>query len=60
MDGKEKMKILVDADACPVIGIVEELARKYKRKVILLCDTIRLLISAGSALHPALFFWNMV
>ena len=36
MDGKEKMKILVDADACPVIGIVEELARKYKRKVILL------------------------
>jgi hypothetical protein len=28
--------------------------------MILLCDTIRLLISAGSALHPALFFWNMV
>ena len=45
MDGKEKMKILVDADACPVIGIVEELARKYKRKVILLCDTNHVLQS---------------
>ena len=33
------MKIFVDADACPVVGIVEELAKKYKLPVTLLCDT---------------------
>ena len=33
------MKIFVDADACPVVGIVEELAKKYKIPVTLLCDT---------------------
>ena len=33
------MKIFVDADACPVVGIVEELAKKYTIPVILLCDT---------------------
>lgn len=33
------MKILVDADACPVVRIVEKIAKKYEIKVILLCDT---------------------
>ena len=33
------MKIFVDADACPVVGIVEELAKKYTILVTLLCDT---------------------
>ena len=33
------MKIFVDADACPVVDIVEELAKKYKLPVTLLCDT---------------------
>ena len=33
------MKIIVDADACPVVGIVEELAKKYTIPVTLLCDT---------------------
>ena len=33
------MKIFVDADACPVVGIVEELAKKYTIPVTLLCDT---------------------
>lgn len=33
------MQIFVDADACPVVGIVEELAKKYKLPVTLLCDT---------------------
>lgn len=39
------MKILVDADACPVVGIVEELARKYEIPVTLLCDTNHVLTS---------------
>ncbi len=33
------MKILVDADACPVVSIVEHVASKYRIPVILLCDT---------------------
>ena len=33
------MKIFVDADACPVVGIVEEIAKKYTIPVTLLCDT---------------------
>ena len=33
------MKIFVNADACPVVGIVEELAKKYTIPVTLLCDT---------------------
>lgn len=39
------MKILVDADSCPVVGIVEMTAEKYQVKVILLCDTNHVLSS---------------
>ena len=39
------IKIYVDADACPVVGIVEELAIKYKIPVTLLCDTNHVLYS---------------
>lgn len=39
------MKILVDADACPVVGIVENVARKNHIPVILLCDTNHVLYS---------------
>lgn len=39
------MKILVDADACPVVLIVEQLARQYEIPVILLCDTNHVLNS---------------
>lgn len=38
-------KILVDADACPVVKIVEEIAEKYNIPVILLCDTNHILNS---------------
>ena len=31
--------ILVDADACPVISIVEELSHKYQIPTIYVCDT---------------------
>ena len=39
------MKIFVDADACPVVEIVEEIAAKYKMEVTLLCDTNHVLMS---------------
>ena len=33
------MQIFVDADACPVVRIVERIAEKYQVPVTLLCDT---------------------
>lgn len=39
------MKILVDADACPVVSIVERIAKQQNIKVILLCDTNHVLHS---------------
>ena len=33
------MRIFVDADACPVVRIVEKIAKKYEVPVTLLCDT---------------------
>lgn len=39
------MKILVDADACPVINIVERVAKQKNIRVILLCDTNHILHS---------------
>jgi uncharacterized protein YaiI (UPF0178 family) len=33
------MRIYVDADACPVVSIVEQVARQYNIPVTLLCDT---------------------
>lgn len=36
---ERRMHIYVDADACPVVGIVESLAEKYNIPVTLLCDT---------------------
>lgn len=39
------MKICVDADACHVVSIVEQVAGKYKIEVMLLCDTNHVLNS---------------
>lgn len=39
------MNIFVDADACPVIDIVEDIATKYNIPVTLLCDTNHVLTS---------------
>ena len=39
------MKIFVDADACPVVRIVEKIAKKYQVPVALLCDTNHVLSS---------------
>lgn len=42
------MKIYVEADACPVVGIVEEAAKKYNIPATLLCDTNHVLNSQYS------------
>ena len=42
------MKIFVDADACPVVGIVEKIAEKYDVPVTLLFDTNHVLASEYS------------
>lgn len=42
------MQIFVDADACPVVSIVEAVARKYGVAVTLLCDTNHVLYSDHS------------
>lgn len=39
------MQIFVDADACPVVRIVEEIAEKYYIRTTLLCDTNHVLNS---------------
>ncbi len=39
------MKIYVDADACPVVGIVERIAQRHQLPVMLLCDTSHMLRS---------------
>lgn len=40
-----KMKILVDADACPVKEIIEEVAKKWSIPVVMLIDTSHILTS---------------
>lgn len=42
------MKIFVDADACPVVRIVEKIAKKYAIPCTLLCDTNHVLNSEYS------------
>ena len=39
------MKILIDADACPVTRIAEDIAKRYSIPVVLLCDTNHILTS---------------
>lgn len=40
-----KIQIFVDADACPVVRIVERLAKQYEVPCALLCDTNHVLLS---------------
>lgn len=42
------MKIYVDADACPVVAIVEDVAKQSDVPVVLLCDTNHVLYSEYS------------
>ena len=56
------MQIFVDADACPVIGIVEKVAKEHSDPVTLLCDTNHVLSSEYSEVvvvgAGALFFYQ--
>ncbi len=45
------MQICVDADACPVVGIVEKIARDYELPVTLFCDTNHVLHSEYSRIE---------
>ena len=42
---EQPIQIYVDADACPVVGIVEKIAERYRIPVTLLCDTNHVLRS---------------
>lgn len=42
---KKERKILIDADACPVVRFVEKIAKANQIPVLLLCDTNHLLNS---------------
>lgn len=45
------MKILVDADASPVVGETIDIGRKYKVAVELFCDTNHVLVSDYALVH---------
>ena len=42
---EDQMRIYVDADACPVVYIVEQVAKQYNIPVTILCDTNHVLSS---------------
>lgn len=42
------MKVLIDADACPVTGIAVNLCRKHSIPCILLCDTAHTIYKDGA------------
>ena len=44
-ESRERMTVYIDADACPVTRIAEDIARKHNIPVILLCDTSHRLTS---------------
>ena len=44
-NGEALVQIFVDADACPVVGIIETIAEKYNISTTLLCDTNHILYS---------------
>lgn len=45
------MKIYIDADACPVTRIAEDIARKHGIPLTLLCDTNHVLTSDNSTVE---------
>lgn len=42
------MKILIDADACPVVDITVGLAREFGKRCIIICDTAHYIIRDGT------------
>ncbi len=45
------MTVYIDADACPVTRIAEDIARRHGLPVVLLCDTSHVLVSDYSAVR---------
>lgn len=45
------MKILIDADGCPVVGIAVQICREYKLSCLLLCDNAHELSLADAETH---------
>ena len=45
------MRVLIDADACPVVDIAVSLCRKYGIPCLLLCDTAHELYREGAETH---------
>ena len=43
------MKVLIDADACPVVDIAVKLCHKYRIDCILLCDTAHTMHREGAS-----------
>ena len=43
--GSETVTVYIDADACPVIRIAEEIAKQHDIPVVILCDTNHMLSS---------------
>lgn len=43
------MKVLIDADACPVVDITTSLCREFQRECILLCDTSHAIYREGTS-----------
>ena len=41
------MRILIDADGCPVVDITINLGRKYNIKTIIMCDTSHIINKVG-------------
>lgn len=42
------MKVLIDADACPVVGIAVNLCQAYHTECLLLCDTAHTIYRDGA------------
>ena len=42
------MKILIDADGCPVVNITVNLGRKYNINTIIMCDTSHIFNKEGA------------
>ena len=45
------MKVLIDADGCPVVDIAVELCKKYRIPCLLLCDTAHEFHRDGAKTH---------
>lgn len=54
------MQIFVDADACPVVGIVENIVQRHNIPVTLLCDTNHILQSDYSEVISVETFEKLV